>query len=238
MPDHSPLSREQIRSVDQIAIREFGIPGLLLMENAGRGCSDLLLQKGADLQSPVVICCGKGNNGGDGFVMARHLDESLYRVVVLVFTPPESLSGDALFNYELLRRTNIPVHHIELPKDLGSMREQFAQAEWIVDALLGTGSRGAPREPYDFVIDEINKSGKRVFSVDLPSGLDCDSQDSPAKAIRATVTATLVAPKPAFHSNVVKPYLGDLYTLRIGIPRIVLSRTGKIPFNSEKDERK
>src|SRR5688500_7504074 len=101
------LSREQCRELDRRAIEEYGIPGLVLMENAGRGCVDVLERLG--IGGPVVILCGKGNNGGDGFVIARHLELRGHACRVLLLRPPDELTGDAATNFAILRRTGVPI---------------------------------------------------------------------------------------------------------------------------------
>src|SRR3954467_5232577 len=100
-----PLTRAQARALDVRAIHEFGVPGIVLMENAGRGMAELIRSLGA--KGPIVICCGKGNNGGDGFVIARHLDNAGLPVRVLLFTDPASLTGDAAINYHIVVRSGI-----------------------------------------------------------------------------------------------------------------------------------
>ena len=168
------LSREQVRRLDQRASAEYGVPGIVLMENAGRGAAERLVELG--VAGPVVICCGSGNNGGDGFVIARHLDLRSIAVRVLVWGSPGQGTGDAAVNYRILERSGIPL--ISLPHDgdvAGAVARELAGAAWVVDALLGTGARGNPRPLLAAAITAINAAGIPVLAVDLPSGLDCDS---------------------------------------------------------------
>ena len=139
------LTRDQVRAVDQAAIERFGIPGIVLMENAGRGCVELLLDRGVSTTSPVCICCGKGNNGGDGFVIARHLEIAGVPAEVLIFTDPDDYQGDALTNFRILQKTDIPIHQLSIPDDESLLRDHLARASWVVDALLGTGTKGKSR---------------------------------------------------------------------------------------------
>src|SRR5437762_4226923 len=164
------LNREQVREIDRRAIEEFGVPGVVLMENAGRGAAEVLLSLGAN--GPVVICCGKGNNGGDGFVIARHLDNRGVGVRVLLFARPEELTGDAAVNFRIIERAGLP---ILIQPDLAALAGELAPAAWVVDALFGTGLSGALRPPFDAIIAAINASGRPVLAVDIPSGLDCDT---------------------------------------------------------------
>lgn len=223
MAEEVVLSREQVRAVDRIAIEEYGIPGIILMENAGRGCADLLIAQGVCPSSPVVICCGKGNNGGDGFVMARHLEVLGIPVEVLIFSPPKELMGDAGTNYQIASRTDIPIHHLVLPDDVAQLEKHLKHASWVVDALLGTGSTGQVRPPYDLVIDKINSSHRPVFSIDVPSGLDCDLGDPVRCCVQATVTGTMVASKPGFRSKTGQKMAGKVHVVEIGVPKTVLS---------------
>ncbi|WP_437229328.1 NAD(P)H-hydrate epimerase [Planctomicrobium sp. SH661] len=217
------LSREQVRAVDRIAIEEFGIPGMLLMENAGRGCADLLIDQGVCTSSPVVICCGKGNNGGDGFVMARHLEIRGVPVEILIFCSPKEFSGDAALNYRIASRTDIPIHQLNLPDDEEQLVKHLDHASWIVDALLGTGTSGGIRPPLDLVVEKINAAGKPVFAIDIPSGLDCDLGDPVSCCVNATVTATMVATKPGFRSKTGVARTGAVHVVEIGIPQTALA---------------
>lgn len=211
------LNRDQVRQVDQIAIRDYGIPGLILMENAGRNAAQLL--KALGIRGRVVICCGKGNNGGDGFVMARHLENAGFDVRVLLCFPPESVSGDAKANLEILQKAGTAI--AATPVDWTA---ELSAADWIVDALLGTGVQGSLREPFISVIDAINGSGRRVFAVDLPSGLDCDSGQRLGCCVRAQHTATFVASKPGFLVPGANHWTGQVHVIEIGVPISLLQR--------------
>jgi len=223
MQEELVLSREQSRSMDRIAMEEFGIPGIILMENAGRGCADLLIAQGICPSSPVVICCGKGNNAGDGFVMARHLEVQGIPVEVLMFSSPKEFSGDAATNFRIVSRTDIPIHQLNLPEDEAQLCKHLQHASWIVDALLGTGTHGVLREPYKTIIQKINQSGRPVFSIDVPSGLDCDLGSPIDGCVQATLTATMIALKPGFRSSAAKKVTGKIHIVEIGVPRTALA---------------
>ena len=214
------LSRAQVRQVDRIAIEQYGIDGLVLMENAGRGVTDQLGAKGVD--GRVVICCGKGNNAGDGFVIARHLELRGIECRVLLWADPEELTGDAAANYRILQKTDVPIDVLGDRREPERLAEQLRNAAWIVDALLGTGARGEPRSPFDTVIDQVNLAGVPVLAVDLPSGLDCDTGRPSAHTIRATMTCTFVAPKIGFAAAEAQPYIGQVQVLDIGAPRKIV----------------
>src|SRR5205823_1837349 len=149
------LTRSQVRELDRRAIEEFGVPGVVLMENAGRGAAEVLVRLGC--RGPVVICCGKGNNGGDGFVIARHLDNKSIPVRVLLFARPEDLTGDAAINYQIIARSGLPIEvYAGESWSERTLQAEFAKAEWIIDALFGTGLTGPVRKPLDGIIAAIN----------------------------------------------------------------------------------
>ena len=215
------LSGQQSHSVDQLTITEFGMSGLVLMENAGRGVADLLERLGLKHSNRIVICCGKGNNGGDGFVLARHLLIRNYLPTVLLFADPAELTGDALVNYKILQSLKFPVHF----SGDDAMPECFAQLsenDWIVDALLGTSVSGNPRPPMDAIIRQINqvrqRSNCQVLAIDLPSGWDADAGRENDPTVYATETTTFFSMKNGFDSPAAKEYLGAVHVLDIGIP--------------------
>jgi len=216
MSQLTTLSRLQVRDIDQRAISDFGIPGVVLMENAGRGATEALCRLG--LRGPVVICAGKGNNGGDGFVMARHLAIRNIDVRVLLFGSIDQLRGDAAINYHILQRSGLAGQVVPLPLDPAWLAKELSAAEWIVDALLGTGTRGELREPYLTAIRMLNQSGRPIFAVDLPSGLDCDTGQPLGTCVRAHHTATFVARKPGFDTPSGREFTGNVEVIDIGIP--------------------
>jgi yjeF N-terminal region len=211
------LSRSQVRSIDCRAIAEYGLTGLVLMENAGRGCVDVLCPLGCC--GPVVIVCGKGNNAGDGLVIARHLDLRGIAVKVLLLGPPGELHGDAAANYAIVVRSAIPLVDLSGPWDASRFEAELAGAEWIVDAILGTGATGAPRPPWDDAIRKLNAHPGRKLAVDLPSGLDCDTGIVSNPTFRADHTCTFVARKIGFDNPAAAEFLGAVHVVDIGAPR-------------------
>jgi NAD(P)H-hydrate epimerase len=215
------LSREQVRALDRRAIQVYGVPGPVLMENAGRGAAELLLALG--INGKVVICCGKGNNGGDGYVIARHLDNGGAPVKILLFAHPQELTGDAAIAYRIVAMSELPLAVFDRPPfDVEELNREFADADWIVDALCGTGLQGPMRPPMDQAVDAINASGARVLAVDLPSGLDCDTGLPLGPTVRAHHTATFVAMKKGFADPAAAPWLGQVHVVDIGVPRRLL----------------
>lgn len=194
--------------------------GLVLMENAGRGCADVLCDVG--IAGPVLICCGKGNNGGDGLVVARHLDVRGYQPLVLLACAASELKADAAVNLSILRRTSVEIKQVDSSRDWGSIAHWFDIADWVVDALLGTGSQGEPRFPIDELIRRANAATARKLAIDLPSGLDCDTGQPANETFRAAHTCALVAQKAGFQTEGAQPFLGTVHVLDIGTPREVL----------------
>jgi NAD(P)H-hydrate epimerase len=217
-----PLSRTEVREIDRRAIEEYGMSGLVLMENAGRGCVDVLCEVGC--HGPVVTVCGKGNNAGDGFVIARHLDLRGVPVKVVLIGAPEDLRGDAAANFSILSRCGVPIIDLSKRFDPAMFAGELSGAEWIVDALLGTGATGAPRPPMDETIRQMNAAKAKRLAVDLPSGLDCDSGEPAEPTFRADHTCTFVAAKIGFTNPKAVSFLGQLHAVHIGVPRRVIDR--------------
>lgn len=227
-PPMTFLTRAAARAVDEIAIRDYHLPGLVLMENAGRGVAEWLRELGP--APPVRICCGKGNNGGDGFVIARHLELLGIAVEVLVCCDPAELTGDARINYDVVTAAGLPRWHLGQDGSLAELATRLTEAGWIVDALLGTGARGAPREPLAGVIRAINAAARPVLAVDLPSGLDADTGETAGECVRADHTATFVAPKQGFRHPNAGQWTGQLRVVEIGIPRLLRDRILQASF--------
>lgn len=212
-----PLSCKQIRDFDAHLVHHVGVPSIVLMENAGRGAAELLLALG--VRGPVVICCGKGNNGGDGLVIARHLHLADVPVQVLLLADEAELAGDARVNFEIVRRLRLPVRCVLDPVlEESEIAALLADADWIVDALLGSGLTGPARPPYDRMIELINASQRPVFAVDIPSGLDADTGQPLGPTIRAQHTATFAALKTGFLRPESTPWTGQVHLLHIGVP--------------------
>jgi NAD(P)H-hydrate epimerase len=215
-----PLARDEVRAIDRRAIDEFALPGVVLMENAGRGAAELLIELGID--GPVIVAAGKGNNGGDGFVIARHLDNHGFEVRMLLFADPHELTGDALTNYRVISAAGMPIRNCTAGHESAGWQNELRSGSWIVDALLGTGTRGTVREPFATAIEQIDASGVPVLAVDLPSGLDCDTGQPLGPCVRAAHTATFVAPKRGFETPGAAAYTGQVHVIDIGVPRSLL----------------
>lgn len=221
MPEPLVLTREQSRLVDKIAIERWGFTGLVLMENAGRSAVDVLFEVPPDVAAGrVAILCGKGNNAGDGFVIARHLAIRGVDAVTVLLCSPAELTGDARQNYEILVHTQASVVDASsvAVSALPELLDRHAGAEWIIDAMLGTGAQGEPREPFDAAIRWVNAQSARRLAIDVPSGLDCDTGRVATVAVRADVTCTFVAAKPGLLQPEAAAWVGELHVASIGIP--------------------
>lgn len=218
------LTCQAVRAVDQLAVSRYGMSGIVLMENAGRGCADVLCH--VDRSGPVVICCGRGNNAGDGLVLARHLDLRGLSVRVLFWSDPEGLRGEARVNWEIARRADLPVHVLDAVEAPMRLAEHLRDARWIVDGLLGTGARGAPRPPLDQVIRQLNAHRAKKLAIDIPSGLDCETGRLGAPTFRADHTCTFVAAKPGLVQADAASVVGQLHVVDIGVPRKLLAQFG------------
>lgn len=213
------LTRDQVRSIDQQAIDEFNIPGIVLMENAARGATDVL--RSLSVSGKVTILCGRGNNAGDGLVVARHLDNDGYPVQVISACDPASWQGDTAVNYAIARSSGIP---IEQYSDAARFEQQLSGSAWIVDGLLGTGATGDPRVPFAAMIHAANQMSARRFALDLPSGLDCDTGAAGQPTFVAEHTATFVAAKPGLVTDAARRFVGECHVVQIGAPRKLLER--------------
>ncbi len=220
------LDRETIRNVDRLAIESFGFLPDVLMENAGRGCTDVLCELGAG--EGVAILCGGGNNGGDGFVIARHLAVRGFRAVVVLLGDATRYSAEAGRNLELFAATGGDVQRRPEASDgseesvTGWLDQVAGKAAWLVDGLLGTGARGVPRSPLPEVIAWFNRQPARKLAIDIPSGVDCDTGQTPGAAIRADHTCTFVANKPGLIRQPGATHAGVVHVCDIGVPRAVI----------------
>jgi NAD(P)H-hydrate epimerase len=219
------LTRAQVRDVDRRAVEEYGMSGLVLMENAGRGCADFVAS--LHLSGAISIFCGKGNNGGDGFVIARHLDNHGAEVNVLVFCEADELRGDARVNYEIVKHTDVGIEHFPEPS-LGddasrAIQSRLLECHLIIDALLGTGTTGPTREPLATAIRLINQSPARRLAVDIPSGLDCDTGEAAEPTVVADHTCTFVALKRGMLTPTAARHCGEIHVVDIGVPRKLLA---------------
>ncbi len=215
------FDRRAVRAVDRAAIDEFGIPGIVLMENAARGLADRAMQmlESSPGAHRVLIVCGSGNNGGDGYAVARHLHSRRVEVAIASLGHPNEKS-DADINRGICERMRLPIVDASQLRDA----DDFAL---IIDAIFGTGldrdvSGGAAR-----VIQWINNAERPVLAVDVPSGMDCDSGRALGACVRATSTVTFVGLKPGYLELDAQKLLGEVVVADIGVPQELLVRFGR-----------
>lgn len=251
------LTAAQVRELDRLAIEEVGIPGVVLMEAAGRA-----LARDAEAMlpepGPVAVVCGKGNNGGDGFVAARVLCDDGYLVTCFLMAAPGEYTGDAAVNLRVLQSMDVELfilpglvspelwdeldHSAEVGEALQELRERmdsvgdrprpagarhaemsnpFVGASLVIDCLLGTGARGAPRDDYATVVDQLNDAGVPLLACDLPTGVDADTGEAHEPHVEADRTCSFAAWKAGLAVGPGAAACGDVTVHDIGIPRHV-----------------
>jgi NAD(P)H-hydrate epimerase len=215
-----------MRRVDERAIRELGIPGTTLMENAGRGAAEAIVAALDELGVPergahVVIVCGKGGNGGDGFVVARWLKQAHLRPSVFLLAPPHEITGDAAVKYREMRGAGLRATVVESDTPLALA---LAESDLVVDALLGTGARGAPAPLTARAISRMNASGRPIVALDVPSGLPADGGPPAATAIRAALTPTFGGLKRGLVAGPGVALAGRVVVVPIGVPEAEVAR--------------
>jgi len=216
------MTRQQVREFDSWAINELGIGGAVLMENAGRSCAELIKDKLANVTGPrVCIFCGTGNNGGDGYVIARHLANSDFKVAVIIVGDHSKVKGDAKVNLDIVQQLGQPIEQLNLnDPDMTDKVDTFAAgADMLVDAIFGTGLKGQLSDEYKRLIERINACNCPVLAVDIPSGLDCDNGRCLGAAVKADYTVTFVAVKAGFtRLDTAAEYTGEVFVASIGVP--------------------
>lgn len=213
------VTAAQMRAMDQATIDQFGIPGRVLMENAGRGATRFFLDRVyRDGPGKVGVIAGRGNNGGDGFVMARYLAQQGIEVTVYLLSTRDRVQGDAAANLNLLFGLGLPVIEIADADQFAAHRERMRGFNFWIDAILGTGLSSDVKGLFRQVIEFINESHRPVFSVDIPSGLHTDTGMPCGVCIRAEATATFAFAKIGHLVYPGADFCGDLEVIDIGIP--------------------
>jgi NAD(P)H-hydrate epimerase len=234
------LTRDEARRCDEFATRELGIPSLVLMENAGRSAAEVVRERYAPIgRGRFVVCAGPGNNGGDGFVVARHLLRFGGPVpvattfIIKLCGSRDRLTPDAATNLRIVERLGIAVGVVSDDAAARAVAEELTADDVVVDALLGTGFQGSVRPPTSTMIDQVNARRwdahakgrvRAIVAVDQPSGLDCDSGAPSNATIRADLTVTFVAPKLGFTVPGAERFTGEVVVRDIGVPTASLLR--------------
>lgn len=214
---------EEMRRLDLAATENCRIPGLVLMENAGRGTVDAMITHFGELVGRVVaIVAGPGNNGGDGLVVARHLFQRGATPLVFLLVAPEQLKGDAAANLAMVRSLDIPIVQIDNPAKLPSLHQGLAGCELIVDAIFGTGLTRELTGHYAEAVAAINGAARPVVSVDIPTGLASDSGRSMGDCVKAALTATYGLAKPGHFLDAGPEATGTLKIIDISLPAMIV----------------
>jgi len=212
------LSRDQVRRIDELAMIRYGLPGIVLMENAGRGAAEVI-ERVYGPRGRAFFVCGAGNNGGDGFVIARHLHNFGWSVRILLVGDVSKLTPDTATNHRAARAMGMPITCAVGIEDQIAALPGVGRDDVLVDALLGTGFRGPPRAPLIKLISALNASMKRaVVAVDVPSGWDGEPGALKGASIRADLTITFVARKSGFDLPRAEADLGSVEVVDIGVP--------------------
>lgn len=212
------VTAEEMRRLEEWAIHEAGLPGTVLMETAGRSVADEIVKR-FPKPGKVVVIAGKGNNGGDGWVVARYLMQRNWNISCWLVGNPDQITRDAKVFYKLLTRLKQPVKRFDSTR-IRELANDLNEATVIVDALLGTGVKGPLRPMVQTIVDQINMARKWVAAIDLPTGIDADGMVNGCDCVKADITVTFQYPKWGHFSRQGKEMSGELIVKDIGLPPI------------------
>ena len=214
---------EQMQELDRKAIETYRIPGIVLMENAGRGAMEVISNAFPDIQKKrIAIIAGKGNNGGDGFVIGRHFLNRGISVKAFLLADPNALRGDAETAFQMFLRMKGEVISVPSSKDYQKIKKDLEKFDLLIDSIFGTGLDADVRGYYREVIDHLNTLQKPIVAVDIPSGLDANTGKPLGTAIRASLTVTFGLPKVGHLISPGIDYVGEVKVIDISIPRRLL----------------
>lgn len=217
------VKAQEMRAIDQQAINTYGIPGVVLMENAGIRTVEIIEEiLGTPIGKQVLILAGRGNNGGDGFVIARHLLNAGVQVKTFLLGQPQDLTPDARINYQVLVQMQAPFFALQAENDLNRFTVEMLNADLIVDAIYGIGFKGSLSEFEDQLVQIVNWSRLPVVAVDIPSGVEADTGKVHSEAVRASHTVTFGLPKIGLLFEPGKSHAGTLTVADISLPRNLL----------------
>jgi len=217
------VTASEMQEMDRRTIEDFGLPGMVLMENAGQGATRFLLEQFPNIENKRVgLIAGRGNNGGDGYVMARCLKQKGVHVTVYLLAPANRVQGDAAANLKFLRPLGVPLVEIPDQASLSKYQSEMAGFDVWIDAILGTGLKSDVKGYFKTVIEFINSLHKPVFAVDIPSGLNSDTGQVCGACIRARATATFAFAKTGHKIHPGLQHTGALNIVDIGIPPAIV----------------
>ncbi len=211
--------QKDMQQMDKYTIEEIGLPGVVLMENAGAKVVDEIIDSSPCQNPKMIVLAGGGNNGGDGFVVARRLFDLGWEPLLCLLVNPDRIKGDAKINYDVYINRGLPIFYLNAD-NMQDLKDRLQQADIIVDAILGTGVNGPVREPFAQVISLVNEieGEKLIISVDIPSGVSSDTGKVEGEAIKATKTITFVFPKKGFFLNDGPMHVGEWKVVDISVP--------------------
>ncbi|OFI07511.1 bifunctional NAD(P)H-hydrate repair enzyme Nnr [Clostridium acetireducens DSM 10703] len=213
------ISSSSMKNIDSFCINNLGIPGCVLMENAAlKVIKNLELSK----YNSFTIICGKGNNGGDGFAIARHLSVLGKSIKVFVIGDISKLKGDSKVNYKILQNMDMDIKNINSNEDIKTLKEEILKTEVIIDAIFGTGLSRNVEGIYDVIISTINEYSKFVVSVDVPSGINSDTGEILGNSVKADKTISFQLYKKGFLNFNSKDFFGEIIVENIGIPEFII----------------
>lgn len=211
--------QKEMQLMDQFTMERIGLPGVVLMENAGARVVEEILSCTAGQKKRVVILAGGGNNGGDGFVIARRLFDLGWQPLLCLLVKPDAIKGDAKSHLDVYLKRGLPLFQL-IESTMEGLSNELNRADIIIDAILGTGVKGRVREPFSQVISAVNRleGEKTVIAVDIPSGVSSDNGKVEGEAIQATKTITFVFPKKGFFLNDGPRFIGKWKAVDISVP--------------------
>ncbi len=214
------LTADQIRELDRCAIEDYAVPGVVLMENAGRGAAQIVDARYRSLSlGPILVVAGKGNNGGDGYVMARHLENYGWQVRILVLAARSEISGDAQINLRILENSQSAISYATTSVEIAAVLQQYADTVLVIDAIFGNGLNTPVRGHFLAAIEQINALKLPVVAVDMPSGVDATTGEILGAAIKAECSISFAVAKLGQVSYPAFSCAGDLFVVDIGVPK-------------------
>jgi len=224
------VTAKEMYAIDQKAAEEYQLSEVLLMENAGRAIAEQIMKE-VTVESKVVVLVGGGNNGGDGFVIARTLLNAGYDLKVIQVESDEKITGAAKEHKIILSKFGCQIIGI---KEMNAKPELLKKADVIIDALLGIGFRGVLKEPYRSIIEQVNQTNAQVIAVDLPSGIPAETNDAETIAVKADYTYIIEAPKPSTFIERYADYYGEWDVVKIGLPKELINKSQKDVWTLDK----
>lgn len=209
------VTSEEMRDLEREAGEKYALSPLILMENAGRSVAEFIEKAYGPAPKRALVVCGQGNNGGDGFAVARHLRNRGFEVEIALYGEPSAFKPETAGNFDTARRMGLP---IDVHPSFESFEERMSWADLLVDALFGTGLKRNLGSPHSDVVRLMNGSGRKIVSIDLPSGLDADSGDVRGAAVKAAYTVSLGYSKVGLIRNSGPAYSGLIVWGDISLP--------------------